>query len=62
MLRMLIWRFGLIDGATESQVCFLSLSRFEDLGEALLEFRTLCGVAKLVKRIIVRRMNHYLIY
>ena len=40
VLRQLVRRFGSIDGATESKVCSLSLSRLEDLGEALLEFRT----------------------
>jgi predicted transposase/invertase (TIGR01784 family) len=40
ILRMLARRFGAIDGATKSQICSLSLGRLEDLGEALLEFRT----------------------
>ncbi|MGB8701556.1 MAG: DUF4351 domain-containing protein [Thermosynechococcaceae cyanobacterium] len=38
ILRLLARRFGLVDQVTESQIRSLSLSRLEDLGEALLEF------------------------
>jgi predicted transposase/invertase (TIGR01784 family) len=38
ILRQLIRRFGPLDQVTESQIRSLSLSRLEELGEALLEF------------------------
>jgi predicted transposase/invertase (TIGR01784 family) len=41
ILRLLTRRFGSVDQATESQIRSLPLSRLEDLGEALLEFRQL---------------------
>jgi predicted transposase YdaD len=38
ILRQLVRWFGSVDQATESHIRSLSLSRLEDLGEALLEF------------------------
>ncbi|MGF1603324.1 MAG: DUF4351 domain-containing protein [Thermosynechococcaceae cyanobacterium] len=41
VLRLIFHRFGVIASATEAQVRALSLSRLEDLGEALLDFSTI---------------------
>lgn len=38
VLRLLSYRFGAVDSATEAKIRALSLCQMEDLGEALLDF------------------------
>jgi Domain of unknown function (DUF4351) len=44
VLRLLAHRFGTVSPVTEAQICGLSLSQMENLGEALLDFSGLADL------------------